>query len=136
MRVQRLEASLVRYQSANRQAGHARSAAEVVGMTVTRSTLVDMANRDKLEYIDKEQQDQFEKLSEVARKAEQTRDAELLGGAFISNSDGMSTLLRYETSIERSLFKTLHELQRLQGARQGLATSAPVAIDVDVSTGN
>jgi len=37
---------------------------------------------------------------------------------------------RYETSIERSLYKALHELQRLQAARQGASVTAPVAVDV------
>jgi hypothetical protein len=45
-----------------------------------------------------------------------------------------SKLSRCETTPERSLYKALHELQRLQAARRadGDAT-APVAIDVDVS---
>ncbi|MFC1783285.1 hypothetical protein ACFL02_06825 [Planctomycetota bacterium] len=42
-------------------------------------------------------------------------------------------LNRYETQIERSLFRTLHELQRLQAARQGRQVSAPLVVDVDVS---
>lgn len=43
------------------------------------------------------------------------------------------TILRYEIAIERSIYKTLHELQRLQAARQGEKVPAPLAIDVDVS---
>lgn len=42
-------------------------------------------------------------------------------------------LRRYETTIERSFFKALHELQRLQAARQGGNVSAPVAFDVTIS---
>jgi len=41
--------------------------------------------------------------------------------------------LRYETSLERKLYKALHELQRLQMARKGEMPPAPVVIDVDVS---
>jgi len=40
---------------------------------------------------------------------------------------------RYETALERRLYKALHELQRLQMARKGEMPPAPVAIDVDVS---
>jgi hypothetical protein len=45
-----------------------------------------------------------------------------------------SKLSGCETTIERSLYKALRELQRLQAARRadGNATP-PVAIDVDVS---
>lgn len=42
-------------------------------------------------------------------------------------------LRRYETTIERGFYKSLHELQRLQAARQCGSVPAPVAIDVTVS---
>ena len=41
--------------------------------------------------------------------------------------------LRYETALERKIYKALHELQRLQMARKGEMPPAPVVIDVDVS---
>jgi len=40
---------------------------------------------------------------------------------------------RYETMLERSIYKALHELQRIQAARAGEKPPAPLAIDVDVS---
>ena len=45
-------------------------------------------------------------------------------------------ILRYETTIERQIYKALHELIRLQMARQGQKPPAPVAIDLEVSQGN
>jgi len=45
----------------------------------------------------------------------------------------MTAHSRYETSIERGLYKALHELQRLQAARDGGFVPAPVAADVEVS---
>ena len=50
-----------------------------------------------------------------------------------SRSDNLSKLRRYETQIERSFFRALHELQRLQAARQGQPVVAPLALDVNVS---
>lgn len=41
---------------------------------------------------------------------------------------------RYEGTLERSLFKALHELQRLQAVRAGNAVPPPVAVDVNVSS--
>ncbi|MDP9437354.1 MAG: hypothetical protein M3P49_01175 [Actinomycetota bacterium] len=81
-----------------------------------------------------------EALSE-AKEMEAKRDAETatLGRTFIRDADktnAFSKLSRYETAIERSLYKALHELQRLQAARRaggGGNVSPPVAIDVDVS---
>jgi len=45
----------------------------------------------------------------------------------------MGVLSRYEVTLERSLYKALHELQRLQAARDGQAVPLPEAIDVEVS---
>ena len=47
-------------------------------------------------------------------------------------ADTFSRLARYETSLERSLYKALHELQRLQAPRAGRAVLPPVAVDVNV----
>jgi hypothetical protein len=76
---------------------------------------------------------------EAKQEIEAMRDAETptLGLTFIRDANGanaFSKLSRYEAGIERSLYKALHELQRLQAARRadGNATP-PVAIDVDVS---
>ena len=70
---------------------------------------------------------------------EAKRDAETatLGRTFIRDADkanAFSKLSRYETTIERSLYKTLHELQRLQAARGAEGNvPPPAAVDVDVS---
>jgi hypothetical protein len=60
-----------------------------------------------------------------------------LGMAFIRDANGanaFSKLSRYETTIERGLYKALHELQRLQAARRAEGNVlAPLAVDVDVS---
>lgn len=45
----------------------------------------------------------------------------------------LEPLARYETTLERSLYKALHELQRLQAVRAGNAVPPPVAVDVTVS---
>ena len=43
-------------------------------------------------------------------------------------------LIRYETAIEKQIYKALHELMRLQSARRGEKPPVPIAVDVDVST--
>jgi hypothetical protein len=45
----------------------------------------------------------------------------------------MAVLSRYEATIERSLYKALHELQRLQAARPGKTVPLPETVDVEVS---
>jgi hypothetical protein len=74
-----------------------------------------------------------------AKEMEAKQDAETatLGRTFIRDADkgnAFSKLSRYETGIERSLYRALHELQRLQAARRAEGNVPPsVAVDVDVS---
>jgi hypothetical protein len=64
-------------------------------------------------------------------------DTAALGLSFIRDANGanaFSKLSRYEAAIERSLYKALHELQRLQAARHTQdSVTPPVAVDVDIS---
>jgi hypothetical protein len=50
----------------------------------------------------------------------------------LDHGDRLTRVLRYETTIERGLYKALHELQRLQAARAGMPVPPPAAADVDV----
>src|SRR5215212_6208255 len=75
-----------------------------------------------------------------AQEAEALQEDEgtaTLGRTFIRDAEGanaFSKLSRYETAIERSLHRALHELQRLQAARRAEGSAPPpAAIDVDVS---
>ena len=59
-------------------------------------------------------------LEEV--RAKQAAETPPIGLAFIrdaTQADALSKLSRYETGIERSLYRVLHELQRLQTNRTG-----------------
>jgi hypothetical protein len=77
-----------------------------------------------------------------AKEMERMRDAETatLGKAFIRDADkanAFSKLSRYEATLERSLYKALHELQRLQAARRAHGdVPPPVAVDVQISSGS
>lgn len=42
-----------------------------------------------------------------------------------------STYQRYETSLERNMFRALHELQRLKAINEGFRAVIPTAIDTD-----
>ena len=65
------------------------------------------------------------------------RALEMEEGGSISSTGGLmydpDKYFRYEIMLERSIYKALHELQRLQATRQGEKTPLPVAIDVDIS---
>jgi hypothetical protein len=45
----------------------------------------------------------------------------------------LSKLSKYETAIERQLYRALHQLERRQAARRGAALTPPQVLDVEVS---
>jgi hypothetical protein len=58
-----------------------------------------------------------------------------VGAAFkiLAVSQGpLFQLSRHETTIERSLHRALHDLERLQARRKGEAVTTPVAVDISV----
>ena len=50
-----------------------------------------------------------------------------------ADRDRLQLISRYEATLERSLYKALHELQRLQAAREGQAVLLPQTVDLEVS---
>jgi hypothetical protein len=64
--------------------------------------------------------------------AEELSVEEKLVRAFSRARERFETLVRYEATLDRALYKALHELQRLQAARAGRQVDVPAAIDVDV----
>ena len=50
------------------------------------------------------------------------------------SNDSVDTILRYETTIERSLFRALHELERLQAKRNGKDVQVPAVVDVNLDS--
>ena len=75
-------------------------------------------------------------LMRKAEEAEQRRNSAVLGAIVVRDSRGPNTLAnlgRYEGRIDRSLYRALHELQRLQAARCGEDVPPPAVLDVQVS---
>jgi selenocysteine lyase/cysteine desulfurase len=74
----------------------------------------------------------------VGRELKEDAEAELqsesatLGEAFarMLGKDALSKLARYESTLERSLLRMMHELERLQAARKGNPVMPPIAVDV------
>jgi hypothetical protein len=52
--------------------------------------------------------------------------------AFNGSGEQLLTLMRYESNIEKSFYRALHELQRLQRMRLGHPVIAPMAIELNV----
>jgi len=50
------------------------------------------------------------------------------------DNEVVEKIIRYETTIERSIYKALHELERVQARRNGNVTPLPSVLDVNVDT--
>jgi hypothetical protein len=72
-----------------------------------------------------------------APRSRDTAEPELALVVLLAADNGkiLTNLARYEAAIERSLYRALHELQRLQAAREKGSPIAPMAVDVDVVVG-
>ena len=53
----------------------------------------------------------------------------------LAYTDTYGKLSRYEAHIERGMYRALHEIQRLQAARQGRAVEPPRAVEVSLEVG-
>ncbi len=83
---------------------------------------------------DERRHDQATKRLDKAHRLVQA-EAGTLGAAFRRDANytgAISKLSRYEAAIERSLYRALHELQRVQAARQDGQQPASIAVDVTV----
>lgn len=125
-RLEHIEASVLRYQVLDHEAHCAQAVAD--GLTASpfgepQRTVTDTSG--------------YTAARRRAEEAEAARDQETLAVAYTNafiKSDALVKLSRYEVAIERSLFRSLHELQRLQAVRMGNVVSAPAVVDVEVST--
>jgi hypothetical protein len=132
-RLRRVEAGIFAYELYGELLERARQEADDHETTEDESLLRVMSGT-----IITDEQKHREALSRAKEmKIEQDAETATLGRSFIRDADkanAFSKLSRYETAIERSLYKALHELQRLQAARHANGNVLPpVAIDVDVS---
>lgn len=50
------------------------------------------------------------------------------------SNENIEKILRYETTIERSIFRAIHELERLQAKRNGKDIPLPAVVDVNVDS--
>jgi len=136
MRLGRVEASIFAWELYAELAARAHQEARTYEMqeSVTDDILTSLLPITKIT-DEKKHRDALSKAKEM----ESMRDAETatLGRTFIRDADGanaFSKLSRYETAIERSLYKALHELQRLQAGRNTEGNVPPPAVvDVEVS---
>ena len=81
--------------------------------------------------LETEEQRLRELLDMIQEKESLEDDAHLLATS-LPAGEILEKIVRYESALERSIFRSLHELQRLQALRLGKTVPPPIAIDVDI----
>jgi hypothetical protein len=74
--------------------------------------------------------DEIETLTALANGVKLTRQTGQRKSTVLATEAGLDRLLRYETSVERQLYRALAELERRQRSRRGEFVAPPVKIDV------
>ena len=134
-RVTRIETSVFQYQTLDQRARDTRRTA----MSFERPSplLLTELKRDVLTTTITDEASYAAALTR-ATEAETARDHEPLAAAFVNDAahgHPLAKLSRYEVALERSQYRALHELERLQAARRAHPgdTGTPTVIDVNVS---
>jgi hypothetical protein len=113
---------------------------------LSKEVLIDGESEDELLLITSNFNQEFEPETEMEKvlvdrivaniwrlkRAMKMEDGEVIssGGGLMYDSD---KFFRYETMLERGIFKALHELERLQARRSGKDVPLPIPVDVDLS---
>jgi hypothetical protein len=135
-RVGRVEASIFAWERYRELAERTRKEALSYNKQVQEEKINNLLGPGRPQIEDKKE---LRELLVRTNELEEMQDGETttLGRTFVRDADetnAFSKLSRYETTLERSLYKALHELQRLQAARRAEGNVAPpVAVDVEVS---
>ena len=132
-RLYRVEAGIFTYESLTIELDRARDEARSYEEIEDAFALVSLTE-GHVHITDEERHGQATARAEKAARLLQ-KESLALGVAFkqdVENAGAISKLSRYEATIERSLYRALHELQRVQAARQDGHAPASIAVDVTV----
>ncbi len=132
-RLYRLEAGILTHESLTIELDRARDEARRFEEFKDEFAFADLTEGD-VHITDEERHGQA--TARIEKTARLLKEGTLaLGVAFIQDAKytgAISKLSRYEAAIERSLYRALHELQRVQAARQDGQAPASIAVDVTV----
>ena len=84
----------------------------------------------KTKEVDDDARSLYETLEHQAAQASGTA---IWRDGFSRETNAFAKLSRYEASMTRNLFRTLHELERRQTSRQGKYVPPPLTVDIDVT---
>jgi hypothetical protein len=135
-RLRRVEAGIFAWELYGELAERAQGEAEIYERS-THKDFIESQYGPSTRITDEQKHQEALSKAQEMKQAQQDAEIATLGRTFIrdaNQANAFSKLSRYEAAIQRSLYKALHELQRLQAARGATGNvSPPLAVDVDVS---
>jgi hypothetical protein len=85
--------------------------------------------KEMLAYLD-EQIMEYEDLMLTRQKGEDAEDATRRAAAMLPDEEVVEKLVRYESALQRQLYRAMNQLERLQRRRLGETVPAPIALDI------
>jgi hypothetical protein len=82
-----------------------------------------------LKLID-EEKEKLEGLKEFVKQKEELEDDARLHRLVIPEKEAVEKILRYETTIERQLYRAMNQLERLQRQRKGEPIPPPISVEL------
>lgn len=121
----RIESALI----AEREYGSAQSDAYLKAKELIKQESTDNSANEHIEVRD---EIEYDKAITQMNKIGKLRNGPLirLGEHFFDQEEKLDRIQRYETTIERTFYRAIHELQRIQAMRTGNPVSLPFAVDV------
>ena len=68
-------------------------------------------------------------LRRTCREREAKEEKARQAATVLSSADTLDKIMRYETTLERQLYRAMHQLERLQRMRKGEDIPAPLTME-------
>jgi len=74
--------------------------------------------------------EEYRLQQDVCFERECAEDQATLDAAHLPDADTLDKIMRYETTLERQLYRAMNQLERLQRMRSGEALPSPLLMEV------
>jgi len=73
---------------------------------------------------------QYRRLQDVCLERERAKERASIDAAHLPDADTLDKIMRYETTLERQLYRAMNQLERLQRMRHGEVIPSPISLEV------
>jgi len=77
-----------------------------------------------------DEKEKMEDLKEMVKEKEELETEAKIFSLALPSKEPMDKILRYETTIERQLYRAMNQLERLQRQRKGEIIPPPISVEI------